>query len=94
MNNNDQDIELIKQINTLSDVNQTAEKIIEEQHSPQTLEKRKNGESSTEQQLIIEKTDQMERSVQHKSRSLEDFNRTRSSETSEVLLTTAVSLNV
>jgi len=95
LNNNDQDIELIKQTNTLSDDSQTAKNIIEKPHSSQqSIEK--NDDLLYEQlNIIIENTAEMERLTQQNPNPNEDSTSNRSPETSEVIiLTTAVSLKV
>ncbi len=98
MNNNDQDIELIKQTNTLSDDNQTAKNRIEKSHSSQQSVG-KNEDLLNEQyeqlNIIIENTIEMERLSQQNPNSNDDSTSARSPETSEVIiLTTAVSLKV
>ncbi len=96
LNSNDRDIELIKQTNTLSNVNQTTKNLIEKPHSLKESV-RKNEDLSNEEHdalnLIIENTSQMEKSNQQNSTGHVDT--TRSSETSDVIiLTTAISLKV
>jgi len=98
LNNNDQDIELIKQTNTLSDDNQTTKNRIEKPHSSQQSV-RKNEDLLNEQyeqlNIIIENTIEMERLSQQNPNSNDDSTSARSPETSEVIiLTTAVSLKV
>ncbi len=84
MNNNDQDIELIKQTNTLSNDQQTTKKIIENQQSERINEEEINS--------IIENPNQMENVFKS---SHNDSSPTRSSETSQVNLNpTSVSLQV
>lgn len=96
MNNNDQDIELIKQTNTLSDDNQTAKNLIEKSQSLQQTIRKNEGltnEQYEELNIIIEN---MEKDHQQNSTTAnEESTSNRSPETSEVIiLTTAVSLKV
>lgn len=81
MNNNDQDIELIKQTNTLSDNNQTAKNHPEKPHSFKQKNEQDKDINPMEKHINI--------TINDSSTS------NRSPETSEVIfLTTAVSLNV